>query len=71
MPPVVDVKVFPVCIVDAIELTLVCFWIELLQFLVRQNMSNVYMSFALWRVVFKVTVENMFLKCYLLWISYN
>jgi hypothetical protein len=35
MPTVVDVKVCPMCFVDAIECTIVFFWIELQQFLVR------------------------------------
>jgi hypothetical protein len=37
IPTAVDVKVFPVCIVDAVEFTLVCFWIELQQSFVRQK----------------------------------
>jgi hypothetical protein len=37
LPTAVDVKVFPMCIVEAIKLTLVCFCIELLQFLVRRK----------------------------------
>jgi hypothetical protein len=36
-PTVVDVKVFPMCIVHVIEFTLVCFWLELRQYLVRQK----------------------------------
>jgi hypothetical protein len=37
MPTAVDVRVFPMCTVDATEFTFVCFWIELLQILVRQS----------------------------------
>jgi hypothetical protein len=37
MPTAVDVKVFRMCTVDATEFALVCFWIELRQFLVRQK----------------------------------
>jgi hypothetical protein len=37
MLTVVHITVFPMCIVGAIEFTLVCFWIELRQLLVRQK----------------------------------
>jgi hypothetical protein len=51
MPTIVDAKVFPKRIVDAIEFTLVCFWIELQQFLIRQkyySLESLYLfcSFA-------------------------
>jgi len=39
MPVVVDVMCLPMCIVDAIECTLVPFWIELRQFHVEQKYS--------------------------------
>jgi hypothetical protein len=37
MPTVVDVKVFQVCIADATEFTLICIWIELRDFFVRDK----------------------------------
>jgi hypothetical protein len=37
MPTAVDVKVLLMYIVNAIEFTLVCFWTEFRQFIVRQK----------------------------------
>jgi len=45
MPTVVDVKVFPMCIVDTTEFTLVCYWIELQQFLARQTYHSLQSSY--------------------------
>jgi hypothetical protein len=40
-----DVKVSPVCIADATVFTLVCFWIELQQFLFRQKYHSLESSY--------------------------
>jgi hypothetical protein len=63
MPTVVNVKVFTVHIVDVIEFSLVCFWIELRQFLVRQkchSLESLYEFFSLACSVLSVSSEYVF-----------
>jgi hypothetical protein len=73
MTTVVDVKDFPVCIVDAIEFSSVYFWIELRQFDVRQkyhSLENLYEFCSLANSVLCVSIEYVF-PISDLWLDYN
>jgi hypothetical protein len=73
MLTVIDVKVFPVCIVDMIEFTLVFFWIELWQLLVRQKYHSLESLYKFWPLawsILSVSSGNVFPK-ELLWVVYN
>jgi len=71
--PTVDVKVLPMCIVDVIVFTLLCFWIELRRSLSDRNVIlwKVYASSVLWRVVAQGYVASRYFKYQLLRIVCN